>query len=61
MTNNPESLERSVVRSSVMPSLKYSCSGVPTHVGRTACTTIEGLSGRGSDGGCTSSVSRVED
>src|SRR5712692_521691 len=29
MTNRPESLERETMRSSVMPSLKYSCSRSP--------------------------------
>src|SRR5712692_2696184 len=44
MTKRPGSLERAVIRSSVMPSLKYSCSRSPLMLvnGNTA---IEGLSG----------------
>jgi hypothetical protein len=29
MTSNPDSFDKSVMTSSVMPSLKYSCSGSP--------------------------------
>src|SRR4029453_13002762 len=46
MTNSPESLERSVMRSSVMPSLKYSCSGSPLML-TNGSTAMEGLSGKG--------------
>ena len=38
--------ERSVIRSSVMPSAKYSCSGSPLILTK-GKTTIEGLSGSG--------------
>ena len=44
MTNNPESFERSVMRSSVIPSLKYSCSGSPLMLTK-GSTAMEGLSG----------------
>src|SRR5262245_14707245 len=47
MTSKPESLERSVTRSSVMPSLKYSCSTSPLRLTK-GSTMIEGLSGSGS-------------
>ena len=46
MTNNPEILERSVMRSSVIPSLKYSCSGSPLMLVK-GNTAMEGLSGNG--------------
>src|SRR6266536_1360071 len=49
MTNSPESLERSVMRSSVMPSLKYSCSGSPLRLTK-GSTAIEGLSGNANAG-----------
>src|SRR4030067_1864827 len=46
MTNRPEILDKSVMMSSVIPSLKYSCFGSSLIFtkGRTA---MEGLSGRG--------------
>ena len=44
ITNRPEIFERSVIRSSVMPSLKYSCSGSPLMFVN-GSTAIEGLSG----------------
>src|SRR6266851_7248286 len=51
MTKRSGSLERAVVKSSVMPSLKYSCLGSSLMLakGRTA---IEGLSGMGRAGVC---------
>src|SRR5713226_2315087 len=49
MTNKPGNLEREVIRSSVMPSLKYSCCGSPLMLvkGRTA---IDGTLGSGKAG-----------
>ena len=47
MTKRPETLERSVMMSSVMPSEKYSCSGSPDMLVK-GSTAIEGLSGSGS-------------
>src|SRR5712671_1252106 len=44
MTNRTGSLERAVIRSSVMPSLKYSCSRSPLMLVN-GSTAIEGLSG----------------
>src|SRR6266852_3322324 len=51
MTKRSGSLERAVIRSSVMPSLKYSWSRSPLMLvkGKTA---IEGVSGMGRAGGC---------
>src|SRR5262249_58499339 len=49
MTNSPESLERSVMMSSVMPSLKYSCSASPL-IFTKGSTAIEGVSGTVSAG-----------
>src|SRR5215468_9652877 len=46
MTKRLESWERSLVRSSVMPSLKYSCLGSSLRF-TNGSTTIEGLSGKG--------------
>ena len=43
MTNSPEMLESAVMRSSVIPSLKYSCSGSLLML-RKGSTAIEGLS-----------------
>ena len=49
MTNRPETFERSVIRSSVMPSAKYSCSGSPLMFwnGRTAMDGFSGSAGGG--------------
>ncbi len=44
MTNRAEIFERSVIRSSVMPSLKYSCSASPLMFVK-GSTAIEGLRG----------------
>src|SRR5215472_13993459 len=49
MTNRPGNLERPVVRSSVMPSLKYSCSGSLLRLAN-GSTAMEGLSGKASAG-----------
>ena len=46
MTKSPEILERSVMRSSVIPSEKYSCSGSPDMLVK-GSTAIDGLSGSG--------------
>ena len=43
-TNNPDTFERSVMRSSVMPSEKYPCSGSPLRLSK-GKTAIDGLSG----------------
>ena len=51
MTNSPESLESSVMRSSVIPSLKYSCSGSPLML-TNGSTAMEGLSGSASAAVC---------
>src|SRR5712691_4694596 len=51
MTNRSGSLERAVVKSSVMPSLKYSCLGSSLMLEK-GNTAIEGLSGNGRAGGC---------
>ena len=45
MTNSPEILDKSVIRSSVSPSAKYSCSASPLMFLNDS-TAIEGLSGR---------------
>src|SRR5262245_7694151 len=45
MTNSPESRERLAVSSSVMPSLKYSCSRSPLRLTK-GSTTMEGVSTR---------------
>src|SRR5215510_6361616 len=45
ITKRPESLERSVMRSSVIPSLKYSCSGSLLILVK-GSTTIDGCSGK---------------
>ena len=61
MTNRLEILDRSVMMSSVIPSLKYSCSGSLLILvkGKTA---IEGLSGAGKAGASAAdSVSEGED
>src|SRR5712691_9311022 len=55
MTNNPESLDRSVMRSSVIPSLKYSCSGSPLMLVK-GNTAIEGLLGKGRPGLCAGGI-----
>src|SRR2546423_906484 len=44
MTNRAEILERSVIRSSVMPSLKYSCSASPLILVK-GSTAIDGFCG----------------
>src|SRR6266852_6121257 len=49
MTNRTGSLERAVIRSSVMPSLKYSCLGSSLMLVN-GSTAIEGLSGNGKAG-----------
>ena len=49
MTNRPGSRERSVIRSSVIPSLKYSCSLSPLIL-VSGSTAIDGLSGKVSAG-----------
>jgi hypothetical protein len=51
MTKRSGSLERAVVRSSVIPSLKYSCLGSSLMLAK-GNTAIEGLSGNGSTGFC---------
>ena len=48
MMNRPETFERSVIRSSVMPSLKYSCSASPLMF-MNGSTAIDGLAGTGSE------------
>ena len=45
MTNRAETFDRSVMRSSEMPSLKYSCSASPLMLAN-GITAIDGLSGR---------------
>src|SRR5215831_3959886 len=55
MTNRLEIFERAEVRSSVSPSLKYSCLGSSLML-TNGSTTMEGLSGNGS-AGCTSVLS----
>src|SRR5712692_10114129 len=55
MTKSPGSLESAVVRSSVMPSLKYSCSRSPLRLVK-GSTTIEGLSGNGRAGLCAAGI-----
>src|SRR6266852_2544259 len=56
MTNNPETLDRSVMMSSVMPSLKYSCSRSRLKLAN-GRTTIEGRSGKeGATEGVAASV-----
>ena len=47
MMKRPETLERSVMMSSVMPSAKYPCSGSPDMLSK-GSTAMEGLSGSGS-------------
>src|SRR5207237_1165785 len=47
MTNNPETFERPVMRSSVTPSLKYSCAGSWLRFAK-GSTATDGLSGSGS-------------
>src|ERR1051326_2526752 len=47
MTNSPDTLERSVIKSSVMPSVKYSWP-VSLDMLANGSTAIDGLSGRGS-------------
>src|SRR5712692_5559790 len=58
MTNRFGILESAVVRSSVMPSLKYSCCGSPLMLvkGRTA---IEGTLGSGGAGFCAGGIDAV--
>src|SRR5216684_6036753 len=51
MTNRSGSLERAVVKSSVMPSLKYSCCGSSLMLAK-GNTAMEGLSGNGRAGTC---------
>src|SRR5260370_21363817 len=51
MKKRSGSLERAVIRSSVMPSLKYSWSRSPLMLVK-GSTAIEGLSGNGRAGGC---------
>src|SRR2546422_4055600 len=60
MTNRPESLERSVMRSSVIPSLKYSCSGSPLRLIK-GSTAMEGLSGNGRAEACSEENTPEED
>src|SRR5690349_433976 len=57
MTNRLDMRERPLVRSSVMPSLKYSCFG-SSLIFVKGSTMIEGLSGRGSI--CGAAVLRTE-
>ena len=47
MTNSPETFERPVIRSSVTPSLKYSCAGSRLRF-ENGSTASDGLSGNGS-------------
>src|SRR5262245_22471283 len=56
MTKRLEILERSPVRTSVRPSLKYSCSGSLLMLTK-GNTTIDGLSGNGSATGAASGLS----
>src|SRR5712692_2378202 len=51
MTNRSGILERAVVKSSVMPSLKYSCSRSPLMLTK-GSTAIEGMLGKARAGGC---------
>src|SRR5713226_10640911 len=51
MTNRSGSLERAVVKSSVIPSLKYSCLGSSLMLVK-GSTAIEGLSGNARAGAC---------
>src|SRR5712692_4122953 len=51
MTKRSGSLESAVVRSSVMPSLKYSCSRSPLMLVK-GSTAIEGMLGKARAGGC---------
>src|SRR5215475_15362719 len=55
MTKRLESWERSLVRSSVMPSLKYSWSGSLLRLTK-GRTTREGLLGKGSAGACSEGI-----
>src|SRR6266851_9776362 len=58
MTNRSGSLERAVVKSSVMPSLKYSCLGSSLMLAK-GNTAIEGLSGNGRAGACAGGMDPV--
>ena len=46
MTNKPDSLDKSVIKSSVMPSTKYSCAGSSDMLVK-GSTAMDGLSGKG--------------
>src|SRR5215510_14177085 len=59
MTNKPETLVRAVVRSSVKPSLKYSCFGSSLMLSK-GRTTMEGLSDNGNAAGVVPGL-RTED
>src|SRR5262245_41904048 len=59
MTNRLEILDRSLVNTSVRPSLKYSCLG-SSLMFTNGRTTMEGLSGKGSAGDCASGVCVIE-
>ena len=50
MTNRPETFERSVIRSSVMPSVKNSCSGSPLMFWN-GSTAMDGFVGQRRRGG----------
>src|SRR5215470_15694050 len=58
MTNKLGILERSVIKSSVIPSLKYSCPGSPLRFVK-GSTTREGLLGNGNAGACAAGRSAV--
>src|SRR5260370_21281695 len=58
MTNRLGILERAVVKSSVMPSLKYSCSRSPLMFVK-GSTAIEGLSGNVIAGLCAEGIEAV--
>src|SRR5260370_40490169 len=58
MTNRTGSLERAVIRSSVMPSLKYSCARSPLML-LNRSTAIEGLSGNDRAGDWVAGVDAV--
>src|SRR5712692_7227439 len=55
MTNRFGTLEREVIKSSVMPSLKYSCSRSPLTLTK-GSTAIEGMLGNGSAVGCDGAI-----
>jgi hypothetical protein len=58
ITNKPETLERSVIRSSVMPSVKNSCSASPLMFWNDS-TAMDGLSGNGDAAGVAMPLTRT--